>query len=62
MDADLLIINKSIECKVYINDYKSILFVGFRPTRDFFTHMETSLLPGKDANFDLCSGLMVIEL
>ena len=47
MDADLLIINKSIEYKVYINVYISKFFVGFRPTRDYFTHMETSQLPGR---------------
>ena len=33
------------------------LFVVYRPTRKFFTYMETSPLP----NFDLCSALMAIE-
>ena len=31
----------------------------FRPTREFFTHLETSTLPV--ANFDLCSALTAIE-
>ena len=33
----------------------------YRPTREFFTHMETSPLTVKDAHFDLCSALMAIE-
>ena len=37
------------------------LFRGFSPTRGFFTHMETSPLPVKAANFDICSALMAIE-
>ena len=38
------------------------LFVWvFRPTREFFTHMETSPLPMKGCKFDLCSELMIIE-
>ena len=31
----------------------------FRPTREFFTDMETSPFPA--ANFDLCSALVAIE-
>ena len=37
------------------------LFGVLRPTREFFTHMETSPLPVKAADFDLCSALMAIE-
>ena len=33
------------------------LFGVFHPTRGFFTHMETSPLPLKAANFDLCSAI-----
>ena len=40
----------------------SFYLVGaFRPTREFFTHMETSLLPVKDVIFDLCLKLMAIH-
>ena len=35
------------------------LFGVFRPTREFFTHFETS--PWRAANFDLCSALIAIE-
>ena len=35
------------------------LFMVFRPTREFFTDMETSPFPA--ANFDLCSALVAIE-
>ena len=35
------------------------LFVVFRPTREFFTHIETSPLPVNAADYDLCSALMV---
>ena len=39
-----------------------ILGGGFRPIRDFSTHMETSLLPVKGCKFfHLCSALMAIE-
>ena len=37
------------------------LFGVFRATRNFYTHLETSPLPVKDANCDLCSALMAIE-
>ena len=37
------------------------MFGVFCPTREFFTHMETSPLPGRAAKFDLCSALMAIE-
>ena len=37
------------------------LFVIFRPIWEFFTHMETSQLLVKAANFDLCSALIAIE-
>ena len=33
----------------------------YRSTRDFFTHVETSLIPVKGCNFDLCSARMAIE-
>ena len=33
----------------------------FRPTREFFTHSETSPMPVKGCNFDFCSALMAIE-
>ena len=33
----------------------------FRSTREFYTHMETSLLPVKGCKFDLRSALMAIE-
>ena len=33
----------------------------YRPTREFLTHMETSPLRWRAANFDLCSALMAIE-
>ena len=37
------------------------LFMVLRPTREFFTHSETSPLPVKGSNFELCSALMAIE-
>ena len=44
---------------------KYVCFVCFhgiyRPTRECFTHMETSPLRVKGCNFDLCSALMAIE-
>ena len=33
----------------------------YRPTREFFTHMETSPLPVKGCKFDLYSALMAFE-
>ena len=39
----------------------SFMFVVFRLTREFFTHLGTSPLPWRGANFDLCSALMAIE-
>ena len=38
-----------------------VCFGVFRPFRKFFTHMETSPLPKKGANFVLYSALMAIE-
>ena len=37
------------------------LFGVYCPSREFFTHMETSSLPVKGCKFDLCSALMAIE-
>ena len=37
------------------------LFGVYRPTRQFFTYMETSPLRGRAANYDLCSALMAID-
>ena len=37
------------------------LFGGFRPTWEFFTHMESSPLPVKGCKFYLCFALMAIE-
>ena len=37
------------------------LFEVFRPTREFFTHLETSPLLVQGCNFDMCSALMAIE-
>ena len=37
------------------------LFEVFRPTREFFTHLETSPLLVQGCNFDICSALMAIE-
>ena len=37
------------------------LFMVLRPTREFFTHSETSPLPVKGSSFELCSALMAIE-
>ena len=58
-----------LNCKKGMENSKSkiVMFVClggvYRPTREFFTHMETSPLPVKAANFDLCSwpSLMAIE-
>ena len=36
------------------------LCLGYRPTREFFTHMETSPLQVKGCNFDLCLAFMAI--
>ena len=40
-----------------------VLLLFYVPTREFYTHMEMSLLPAKGyTNFDLCSALtMAIE-
>ena len=38
-----------------------VCFGVYRPTREFFTQMETSPIPVKGANFDLCSALLAIE-
>ena len=37
------------------------LFVVFRPTREFFNHMETLYLSAKGFEFELCSALIAIE-
>ena len=37
------------------------LFGVFRPTRELFTHLDTSPLPVTIVNFDLCPALMAIE-
>ena len=37
------------------------LFGLFRPTREFFTHLDTSPLPVKGTIFNICSALMAIE-
>ena len=37
------------------------LFWGFCPIREFFTHIETSPLPMKGCEFDLCLAFMAIE-
>ena len=39
----------------------SLPFEVFRPTREFFTHLETSPLLVQGCNFDICSALMAIE-
>ena len=39
-----------------------VCFFGFlRPTREFFTHLEMSILPAKGCNLDSCSALMATE-
>ena len=41
----------------------NVRFIVFRPTREFFTYLETSRhrCRWRAANFDLCSALLVIE-
>ena len=45
--------------KQSITDF--ILFIVYRPTRKFFTYLETLPLPVKCSNFYLCSALMAVE-
>ena len=53
-------------CKLWMFFLKALhymvlcLYGVYRPTREFFTHLETSPLPMRAANFDLCSALMAI--
>ena len=44
-------------CMVFFLVYLEV----YRPTQEFFTHMETSPLLVKGCNFDLCSALTAIE-
>ena len=45
--------HEKICCIHHRSQYNVYLFGDFRPTREFFTNMETSPLPVKAANFDL---------
>ena len=53
-----------VGCILHVNSKKCFVCFFFgvnRPTREFFTHIETSPLLVKAANFDQCSKLMAIE-
>ena len=45
----------------FLSCFVFLVFSAFRPTVEFFTHMETSPLPVKGCKFDLYSALVAIE-
>ena len=60
----IILINLLIKWHLSWNNQLQILFFFFfvyRPTRKFFTYLETSPLPVKGSNFYLCSALMAVE-